>query len=538
MSTAIAPARVHPAVLAAGAQKDTRTEDVQHIPVGLIVPSPTNQRREVDKEFIASIKRDGVTSPILVRPRQARPEDVARLDALDKNLAAFGPGDNVFEIVFGERRWEGCVRAGRDVVRALVKDLPDEKALELQIIENGHRQNLTALQECSNYAKMIELGKTPKQIAEILSKALRTVYQVLTLKKATKDVMKALSDGEIEASHAYEICGKPEEEQNQLLTWLRLEAQHSHGEVPSIRRLKREIQQRELQADEKRRQAKLFKEEGEKQDHGQTASSMPAARAAARPKPPTKAQLQTQAKIEEQMAKHKRERERSARIDKKYQALFFAALASKAAINTRFLSRIVPALILEVWEERPIEAFAQNVLKWPAPEKGEYTHTEVYRYSKKHTRKFSTSLLGAMIITQFNNKADAESLARYFGVDTKKLRWKATAEVVEEERKAKLPRTPATREERQLHVAINGKDGTWNKLRRNGATNAEIKDALGRLVPEGGTGSKDLGHVDYKGGRDPWVKLNSFTSHSQKFQGAQLIAAVRALLNIPEKINA
>jgi ParB/RepB/Spo0J family partition protein len=258
-------------------------------------------------------------------------------------------------------------------------------------------------------------------------------------------------------------------------------------------------------------------------------------------------QRQQEAKAEElrreKQAKAERERERNARIDSRYKASLFSRLASKATINSRLLSHVVPEMILHVMDDLlPIEAFAQDVLKWPPPKDGtEYTIAEVRDLSKKHTRKFSPSLLAAMAIVLFNGQSDIERMAKYFSIDPKKLRKQAAAAVKEEERIARLPEEPKTQKEKQLHRAlhhIGDAEHRWQKLRRKGATNAELRAAIAYEFGEGGASSGDHGMVAYMGGQNPVVFFNSSTwSRSKKpsLQGAALVAAVRDLLKIPEK---
>jgi hypothetical protein len=276
------------------------------------------------------------------------------------------------------------------------------------------------------------------------------------------------------------------------------------------------------------------------------------------PKPPTKAQLKAaeqqrekEAKAakqrREQEAKADRARERNVRINKTYDAAFFTALATKAQINSRLLTHIVPTLIYEVWDNRlPIEAFAQTVLGWPAPKDGNaYSYNEVRGNCVKHTRKFGAKgVLPALLITLYQNPPDAERISKYFGIDPKKLRKQAAALIAEEERKARLPKLlPTTQKEKWLHAAlhhISDADKRWAKLRRTGASDAEIRAALKTEFGMGGASSgDDLGNgVAYMGGQNPVVFFNSSTwSRTKKpsLQGAALVAAVRDLLRIPEK---
>jgi ParB/RepB/Spo0J family partition protein len=220
----------------------SKLDNVHQIPLGMIFPSPTNERREVDADFVASIRRDRVTSPIVVRPRIAKPEDVARVDRVSKKLAAFGPGDKAFEIVYGERRWEGSFKAGRQVIPAEVRELTDEQALELQIIENLQREDLSPLQEGRNYSKLMTVAKkTVQEVAVMVSKSPRTVWQAIQRARLVPLAIKLMESGQLSASHGDLLCPHTPEVQGTLLKWI--EREDRYGGTPSVRELKAHIQQ-------------------------------------------------------------------------------------------------------------------------------------------------------------------------------------------------------------------------------------------------------------------------------------------------------
>lgn len=220
----------------------SNVDSVHQILVGMIFPSPTNERREVDEDFVDSIRRSRVTAPILVRPRTAKPDDVARVDRVKKNLAAFGPGDKAFEIVFGERRWEGSIKAGRQVIPAMIEQMSDETAMEMQIKENLQRENLSPLQEGRNFAKLMALGKrTVQEVAVIVSKSPRTVYQAIQRSKLVPDAIKLMESEQLSAGHGDLLCPHTPEVQGKLLKWIKSEERY--GGTPTVRELKQHIQQ-------------------------------------------------------------------------------------------------------------------------------------------------------------------------------------------------------------------------------------------------------------------------------------------------------
>lgn len=418
----------------------------------MIAPSLTNRRADPTADFIASIKESGVTADILVRPVTATEEHVI----LSKPVGTFAVGDSIYEIVFGERRYRASIANNFDRIPAKVRELSDLEALKLQVDENEQRENLSAMDRCLSYKNIRdqlmkdhagERGYTETkcvaEVSEIVKKEVRTVYQILALTKLHNFLQDALNYGEMEASHGYEICRLEPDQQQQVLKWLRKETQHSQGDVPSVRRLKREIIQMQTVWDEQKRQAALPLE-GAGDEVQKPAAQDAVNKAIAEYRPPIAAQLKKKdaAAAKEIAANLKAQRDatRQRAITKKYKLEFFTALASKVHISSRMLTHVVPNLIFEIWDinDLPVDGFAQNLLGWPAPKQGDrYTYEEISAHAKKHTRKFTPKLLAALVITLNMQPKEAEQLGKYYGVNPKQLLKKATAEVKTEERLAK-----------------------------------------------------------------------------------------------------
>lgn len=558
-------------------QNDSQTPTVYpsvHVALGLIAPSPTNRRVEASDELIASIKEDGVTSDILVRPVLATEAHVV----LAGPQAKFSAGQQVYEIVFGERRYRGSMAIGLETVPAKIRELSDMEALRLQIDENEQRENLSPMDRAAAYEHLRkqfirdhegERGYTDSKciqdIAGDRGVEVRTVYQVLALNKLELFVQHALRNGEMEASHGYEICRLEGPQQLQVLAWLRKETQHSMGDVPSVRRLKREISAFQIAWDEKKRQASLpLDGDG---DEAQTSAEERASWEAAgpaktrtvragfagtrevsirKPTPLSAAQIKKNEAAEalrvHRLEKLQRARARNGAIDRKFQPAFFAALASKVQISSRFLTHMIPGLLLQMWGQGNgwilFNGFAQKSLGWPEPKENKgYTYLEARAHAKKHTRKYTPKLLAALLMAMELVPKEQEKLARYYGVQPNKLRARAAAEVKKEERQAKLPKVPTTQREKQLHYAVHGDDKKWNKIRRLGASDAELKDGLGKMWGEHqGFGSKEFGHIECKGGKDPSIVFDF--KRDDVLRGSALIEQVRDLLRIPEKVAA
>lgn len=159
-----------------------------------IQASKTNPRRTFDegklKELAGNIKTHGVLSPVLVR-------------ALEKNGA--GPR---FELVAGERRWRAARMAGLDKIPALLRELTDAEALEVQYIENLQREDLTALEEAEGYRALIESGNyTAETLAAKLGKSRSHVFSRLRLTKMILPVREAVQKGQLAQSIA-ELIGR------------------------------------------------------------------------------------------------------------------------------------------------------------------------------------------------------------------------------------------------------------------------------------------------------------------------------------------
>jgi ParB/RepB/Spo0J family partition protein len=448
-----------------------------NIPLSKIIRSETNREPEVDDAFVQSIRESGVLQPIIVREIKATIEHCSAV----LPHAPFVLGETIYKLVAGERRFVGSKKAGRVSIPAMIRDLTDTQAIEIQVEENEQRKDLSPLDRSRAYCRLRDqymkdhagdksysATRCIEDVAANRKVETRTVHQVIALStKLTSEVQQALRKGEIELSHAYEFCREGVEQQ-ELLLWLRRETHHSQGDIPSVRRLKDQIKRMGIAADEKKRQQPLplqgetspldKLEPGMKSwltgEH-QINQSEPATRTVraglagtrevpiVKPKPLSAAQIKkaedAEKKRQEDAAKQQRENARRNAIDKKYQSLYFAALSSKALISSRFLTHVVPSMLLELWDCGYVafDSTCQEILGWPAPKLASgYEWEEVRTYSKKHTRKFTAKLLAALILSIHFGSDVREQLGKYYGVDPKKIRARAKAEVKAEEKKA------------------------------------------------------------------------------------------------------
>jgi ParB family chromosome partitioning protein len=157
------------------------------VPIGNLHPGRLQPRRRFDAEAIealaASIRTQGVLQPLLVRPLADRPQH--------------------FEIVAGERRWRAAQRAALHEVPVVVKPLRDREALEIALIENIQREDLTALEEAEGYRQLIEqYGHTQEALATAVGKSRSHVANLLRLLTLPASVQEMLQDGRLSAGHA------------------------------------------------------------------------------------------------------------------------------------------------------------------------------------------------------------------------------------------------------------------------------------------------------------------------------------------------
>jgi len=161
---------------------------VREIPIGKVQPNPEQPRmtfhEETLNELAASVREHGVLQPILVRPL----------------------GPNTYQIVAGERRWRASRQAGLATIPALIEDIDDDTALEIAIIENLQREDLTPLDEAAMYDRMVhEHGYSIRKLADKLGKDKGYLENRLRLADAPPEIRELVSLRRDTISHAYEL---------------------------------------------------------------------------------------------------------------------------------------------------------------------------------------------------------------------------------------------------------------------------------------------------------------------------------------------
>ena len=160
---------------------------MREVPVAKILPNPAQPRLSYDEdsltELASSIREHGVLQPILVRPSGSK-----------------------FELIAGERRWRASGMAGRESIPAIVVEFDEQTALEVSIIENLQREDVSPLEEAAMFRKMTEtFGYSVRQLAHKVGKDKGYVENRLRLSDAPADIRELVSLRKDTISHAYEL---------------------------------------------------------------------------------------------------------------------------------------------------------------------------------------------------------------------------------------------------------------------------------------------------------------------------------------------
>lgn len=182
------------------------------IPLAEIAASLTNPRKTFNaiklNELADSIKATGVHQPILVRPLPS-----SRIADTSIDHATGKPRETrpVYEIVAGERRFRASIHAQQDSIPAIVRELSDDQVLEIQIVENLQRDDLTELEEAEGYEQLMQhSGIRADQICQKIGKSKSYVYSRLKLLDLTHECKVAMREEKIDASRAILIARIPD----------------------------------------------------------------------------------------------------------------------------------------------------------------------------------------------------------------------------------------------------------------------------------------------------------------------------------------
>lgn len=174
----------------AGESVAASDKHLKELAVDLIQRGKYQPRRDMDPESLQelanSIKAQGVMQPIVVRPIS----------------------DRKYEIIAGERRWRATQMAGLDSIPVIVRDVPDEAAIAMSLIENIQREDLNPIEEAASLQRLQrEFELTQQEVADAVGKSRSTVANLLRLMSLQEDVRRLVEHGDLEMGHARALLG-------------------------------------------------------------------------------------------------------------------------------------------------------------------------------------------------------------------------------------------------------------------------------------------------------------------------------------------
>jgi ParB family chromosome partitioning protein len=157
---------------------------VRDLPISEINANPYQTRTNFDdqalNELAASIQSNGIVQPILVRPVNGR-----------------------FQLIAGERRWRACQKLGREFIPAVIKQVSNEQAMEMTIVENLQREGLNPMEEARAFERLArEFNLTQEQMSQRTGRERASIANLLRLLRLPEAVQQAVEKGELTAGHA------------------------------------------------------------------------------------------------------------------------------------------------------------------------------------------------------------------------------------------------------------------------------------------------------------------------------------------------
>src|SRR5438067_13684578 len=173
-------------------QQSAASDEIREIELDLIRPGSQQPRTNFDQakldELAQSIRSTGIIQPLLVRPK-----------------------GGLFELVAGERRWRAAQLAGLARIPAIVRDIPDERLLEMALVENIQRQELNPIEEALAYKRLIDsLGLTQDEVARRVGRDRTFVTNYLRVLKLPTDIQRLIEVGRLSFGHARALLGVDE----------------------------------------------------------------------------------------------------------------------------------------------------------------------------------------------------------------------------------------------------------------------------------------------------------------------------------------
>lgn len=166
-------------------ENDTENKNTTYLKISDIEPNRDQPRRDFDEEALAeladSIAQHGVLQPLLVRP----------------------VGTDFYQIVAGERRWRASRMAGLQEVPVVIRELTDNEVMEIALIENLQREDLSAVEEAQGYKSLMETyNMTQEEIAKSMGKSRSSIANSLRILTLPENVVDMISKGLLSGGHA------------------------------------------------------------------------------------------------------------------------------------------------------------------------------------------------------------------------------------------------------------------------------------------------------------------------------------------------
>lgn len=180
----------------APSNQSQEVNELKQLPIELLHPGKYQPRKDMSDEALIelsnSIKSQGIIQPIIVRKIK----------------------DDKYEIIAGERRWRASQLANLDVVPCLIKDVPDESAVAMALIENIQREDLNAMEEAIALERLLtEFELTHQEVADVVGKSRTTISNLLRLNNLQSEVKTFLEHGDLEMGHARALLALFDDEQ-------------------------------------------------------------------------------------------------------------------------------------------------------------------------------------------------------------------------------------------------------------------------------------------------------------------------------------
>jgi ParB family chromosome partitioning protein len=178
------------------------TSELKQLPIDMISRSPYQPRKEFDEraleELSMSIREQGLMQPIVVRKTASQ-----------------------YELVAGERRWRACQALQMATIPALVRDIDDNEAAAMALIENIQREDLNAMEQAIAFSRLKDtFDLTHAQVAEAVGKNRATVSNLLRLLTLAGDVQTFLENGDLEMGHARALLSLGVDQQRDAAEWV------------------------------------------------------------------------------------------------------------------------------------------------------------------------------------------------------------------------------------------------------------------------------------------------------------------------------